>query len=104
MISAVSKQYVYRLFIVALIGIKFCMYANTNVTIPGAKFPKHWFKNRYKITKKRFAYNSWTQCSSYHIKVILSAIRISMCISVTYSGENYFCACKLNYMLDYGGN
>ena len=63
-ISAVRKQYVYRLFIVALIGIKFCMYANTNVTIPGAKFPKHWFKNRYKITKKkRFAYNSWTQCN-----------------------------------------
>ena len=52
MISAVSKQYVYRLLIVALIGIKFCMYANTNVTIPGAKFPKHWFKNRYTITKK----------------------------------------------------
>ena len=39
------------------------MYADTNVTIPGAKFPKHWFKNRYKIKKKtRFAYNSWTQC------------------------------------------
>ena len=52
MISAVNKQYVYRLFIVTLIGIKFCMCANTNVTIPGAKFPKHWFKNRYKITKK----------------------------------------------------
>ena len=28
------------------------MYADTNVTIPGAKFPKHWFQNRYKITKK----------------------------------------------------
>ena len=48
----INKQYVYRLFIVALIGIKFCMYADTNVTIPGATFPKHWFKNRYKITKK----------------------------------------------------
>ena len=52
MISAVNKQYVYRLFIVALIGIKFCMYADTNMTIPGAKFPKHWFKNQYKTTKK----------------------------------------------------
>ena len=52
MISAVNKQYVYRLFIVALIGIKFCMYADTNVTIPGAKFPKHWFKNQYKTTEK----------------------------------------------------
>ena len=41
-----NRQYVYRLFIVALIGIKFCMYADTNVTIAGAKFPKHWFKNR----------------------------------------------------------
>ena len=65
MISAVNKQYVYHLFIVALISIKFCMYADTNVTIPGAKFPKHWFKNRYKITKKkRFAYKSWTQCNA----------------------------------------
>ena len=27
------------------------MFADTNMTIPGAKFPKHWFKNRYKITK-----------------------------------------------------
>ena len=52
MISAVNKQYVYRLFIVALIGTKFCMYGDTNVTILGAKFPKHWFKNRFKITKK----------------------------------------------------
>ena len=23
------------------------MYTDTNVTIPGAKFPKHWFNNRY---------------------------------------------------------
>ena len=52
MISAVNKLHVYRSFIVALIGIKFCMYADTNVTIPGAKFPKHWFNNRYKIEKK----------------------------------------------------
>ena len=42
MISAVNKQYVYHLFIVALISIKFCMCADTNVTIPGAKFPKHF--------------------------------------------------------------
>ena len=52
MISAVNKQYVYHLFIVALISIKFCMFVDTNVTIPGAKLPKYWFKNRYKITKK----------------------------------------------------
>ena len=28
-----------HLFIVAIISIKFCMHADTNVTIPGAKFP-----------------------------------------------------------------
>ena len=67
MISAVNKQYVYHLFVVALISIKFCMFADTNMTIPGAKFPKHWFKNRYKITKKRFAYNSRTQCIEIYI-------------------------------------
>ena len=29
------------------------MFVDTNVTIPGAKLPKYWFKNRYKITKKK---------------------------------------------------
>ena len=39
------------------------MCADTNVTIPGAKFPKHFgLKIDIKLQKDRFAYNSWTQC------------------------------------------
>ena len=74
MISAVNKQYVYRLFVVALIGIKFCMYADTNVTIQELNFQNIGLKIDIKLHKNRFAYNSWTQCKVYIMFNVFSLI------------------------------